>query len=257
MSWGASDAVAGEVVSIAGVAYVLFEGEGRSAGSLSWSSCNPGNIITSEEAERYGAYAGAHNYRFAVFPDEDTGQSAIIHFLQNPVRSGKTILQMMELYAPAHDGPNSPLAYANQIATDLGVGINTVVKLLDADQLTTMADTIRRIEGWAAHDDTRLVFDEDDLPDALAQWLSEHVESSERARADQPYADVLAPASPGIANLQELFNAAGASPQLVADGMFGPKSKAAALAFQQDHGLIADGIVGPGTWRALLDVLNT
>ena len=36
-----------------------------------------------------------------------------------------------------------------------------------------------------------------------------------------------------------------------ADGIFGPKTEAAVLAFQQDHGLDATGIVGEGTYNAL------
>jgi murein DD-endopeptidase MepM/ murein hydrolase activator NlpD len=36
-----------------------------------------------------------------------------------------------------------------------------------------------------------------------------------------------------------------------ADGIFGPKTKAAVIAFQKKHGLTADGIVGPKTWKAI------
>ena len=35
------------------------------------------------------------------------------------------------------------------------------------------------------------------------------------------------------------------------DGIFGEKTKAAVLAFQQSYGLLRDGIVGPGTKQAL------
>ena len=42
---------------------------------------------------------------------------------------------------------------------------------------------------------------------------------------------------------------------LEVDGSFGPATQAATLAFQKKHGLEADGIVGPRTWRALLDTL--
>jgi peptidoglycan hydrolase-like protein with peptidoglycan-binding domain len=36
-----------------------------------------------------------------------------------------------------------------------------------------------------------------------------------------------------------------------ADGIFGPKTKAAVIAFQKKHGLTADGIIGPKTWAKL------
>ena len=42
---------------------------------------------------------------------------------------------------------------------------------------------------------------------------------------------------------------------LEVDGSFGPATQAATLAFQKKHGLTADGIVGPKTWRALFDTL--
>ena len=35
------------------------------------------------------------------------------------------------------------------------------------------------------------------------------------------------------------------------DGLFGPRTRAAVLAFQADAGLVSDGIVGPRTWAAL------
>lgn len=41
---------------------------------------------------------------------------------------------------------------------------------------------------------------------------------------------------------------------IVADGDFGPNTKQAVAAFQQEHGITADGVVSQGTWTALLQV---
>ncbi|MGW4234876.1 peptidoglycan-binding protein [Streptomyces sp. NPDC004980] len=39
---------------------------------------------------------------------------------------------------------------------------------------------------------------------------------------------------------------------LTVDGAFGAKTKSATVAFQKNHKLSADGVIGPNTWRALL-----
>jgi peptidoglycan hydrolase-like protein with peptidoglycan-binding domain len=57
---------------------------------------------------------------------------------------------------------------------------------------------------------------------------------------------------PNVMLLQTLLNFVGAAqPPLVLDGIFGPKTKAAVLKFQQTTGLSADGIVGPLSTQAL------
>ncbi|MEZ4237003.1 MAG: peptidoglycan-binding protein [Myxococcota bacterium] len=52
-----------------------------------------------------------------------------------------------------------------------------------------------------------------------------------------------------VSALQERLAAAGV--QVKPDGKFGPKTKAAVMAFQQANGLAPDGVVGPATSRAL------
>jgi hypothetical protein len=56
---------------------------------------------------------------------------------------------------------------------------------------------------------------------------------------------------PAVATLQQRLNEEGATPPLVADGVFGPRTESAVQAFQASHGLEPDGIVGPLTRAAL------
>jgi hypothetical protein len=53
-----------------------------------------------------------------------------------------------------------------------------------------------------------------------------------------------------VAEVQCLVRRHGFDPQGV-DGSFGPNTKAAVQRFQRSRGLDDDGVVGPGTWRAL------
>lgn len=52
-----------------------------------------------------------------------------------------------------------------------------------------------------------------------------------------------------VRTLQTLLNQQGAN--LVVDGKFGTATKVAVIQFQQQRGLVSDGIVGPKTWAAL------
>ena len=45
-------------------------------------------------------------------------------------------------------------------------------------------------------------------------------------------------------------------PALTADGVFGPATQAAVIAFQRQFGLTADGIIGPVTWQRIVNEYN-
>lgn len=46
-------------------------------------------------------------------------------------------------------------------------------------------------------------------------------------------------------------------PKLSEDGIFGPGTQAAVIAFQRQFGLGADGIIGPSTWNKVVEVYNS
>jgi peptidoglycan hydrolase-like protein with peptidoglycan-binding domain len=52
-----------------------------------------------------------------------------------------------------------------------------------------------------------------------------------------------------VTKLQQLLNAKGIN--LRVDGVFGDETRAAVVKFQQQNGLVVDGIVGTQTWQAL------
>ncbi len=53
------------------------------------------------------------------------------------------------------------------------------------------------------------------------------------------------------AQAQQKLNSAGANPPLKVDGIWGPKSKSALIAFQKANGLTTDGVLGPKSCAAL------
>lgn len=52
-----------------------------------------------------------------------------------------------------------------------------------------------------------------------------------------------------VSELQQLLNAKAI--KITVDGIFGDETRAAVVQFQQQNGLVVDGIVGPQTWQAL------
>ena len=63
---------------------------------------------------------------------------------------------------------------------------------------------------------------------------------------------------PTVRDLQESLNTAvPLQPLLALDGIFGPKTNQRVLTFQKQGGLVADGIVGPMTSKALVAAVIT
>jgi hypothetical protein len=98
--------------------------EGYYPGSIAYTDNNPGNLMY---AGQPGATQGPGG--FAVFDTYADGQQALYNQL-NLYATGAcascngqplTLAQMTAIYAPAGSGGNDPTAYANNLASSLGV----------------------------------------------------------------------------------------------------------------------------------------
>lgn len=96
--------------------------EGWYPGSVAYQNNNPGNLIY---AGQPGASPGPGG--FAVFPTYQAGYQALVNQLALDESRGLTISQEMAKWAPAGQGSNDPVAYANQVSAALGVSPSTTL----------------------------------------------------------------------------------------------------------------------------------
>ena len=61
-------------------------------------------------------------------------------------------------------------------------------------------------------------------------------------------------AGESVKNFQGMYNSYFGN--LAVDGVFGPKTKAEVIKFQESRGLVADGVVGAKTWASLYSLVN-
>ncbi|RTL57719.1 MAG: hypothetical protein EKK46_02675 [Rhodocyclaceae bacterium] len=119
--------------------------ETRTGGSLSWRNYNPGNM----RAGVSGYDAIGRNSGFAIFPDEETGFGAVVANLNTPRYQGLTVGQAIATWAPGSDG-NDPVRYASQVSRWTGLNAETRMNALNSDQVNSVANSIKRYEGWRA-----------------------------------------------------------------------------------------------------------
>lgn len=140
-----------EAIKVGEANYVLYQNEVRTGGSSSWLANNPGNMDLTENTVKWGSYEGKFlqwgKHRFAIFPNEQTGLSAVQAFLRM-FQGKRDITLMMNLFAPAGDVDNNPTQYSESVAKALGVPVTTLVKDLSVAQLGIFAKEIQRVEGW-------------------------------------------------------------------------------------------------------------
>lgn len=127
--------------------YILKNGDKvkRSGGTVAWRNNNPGNIIKSDFAMKNGAIGSSG--RWAVFPDEQTGLTAITKLLKTDGYINLSISKAINKWAPVGDG-NNPDAYAKHVSEMTGLNVNDVIKNLSDADLINIARAIQKVEGW-------------------------------------------------------------------------------------------------------------
>lgn len=113
--------------TLASLASAIQQFEGWFPGSVSYRNNNPGNLKYLGQA---GAL-GADPRGFAVFDSFDSGWQALLDLLAHyrAYYPNWTLLDLMNVYAPARDN-NNPSAYANFIAQQAGIAMDTTLKEL-------------------------------------------------------------------------------------------------------------------------------
>lgn len=125
--------------------YVVYEDHVKVGGTIAWRNNNPGNIERGGFAESQGGLPT--NGRFAVFPDVETGASAISALLKDRYGT-RTIRQTMERYAPRSE--NNTEAYIAHIVQHTGLRDDRTIESLSNDELASMVAAIRSREGVVA-----------------------------------------------------------------------------------------------------------
>lgn len=115
-------------------------------GSLAWRNNNPGNLLPGKLP--YKNAIGVDKRGLAIFPDYNSGWTALHDVLRSNVYANLSIADAMKKYAPASDPRNDPVAYAIRIQQLTGLDTTRFVKELDDSELQKMMSAIRLVEGF-------------------------------------------------------------------------------------------------------------
>jgi hypothetical protein len=120
---------------------------GKSGGSRSWRNNNPGNLEYNEYTKSLGAVGS--DGRFAIFPDEATGDKA----RENMLFEGKnykdlTLSQAVNRYAPGHE--NNVPAYINAVQSGVGPSFDPNKRMSEytPEERNAVLKSMKKHEGW-------------------------------------------------------------------------------------------------------------
>jgi hypothetical protein len=129
----------------------------RDGGTLSWRDNNPGNMQSGRFTSTNGAIGENQNHhpRQAIFPDSSTGTQAMRNRLTSPEWAGKTLQEAIDTWAPARGG-NDPVRYGAFVSGTANVPPDTRLDSLSSGQLDSVADAMKRYEGWCPGQSTKV-----------------------------------------------------------------------------------------------------
>jgi hypothetical protein len=117
--------------------------ETRSGVSQAWRNNNPGDI--KGKLHLYGSIGV--NGEFLIFSSEQDGFNGIIKNLKQSDYQVITVAAAIKKMAPSADH-NDPVTYAKHVKSWTGIESDTKVSKLNETQLETVANAIKRQEGW-------------------------------------------------------------------------------------------------------------
>lgn len=118
--------------------------ETRVGGNWTWRNQNPGNLGAGVWANRHGAIGKAGG--FAIFPDYETGRTAIFDLLQGPDYRNQTIWDAIPHYAPASDN-NNVKRYRKAVQQLTGLDMQRKIADLTKKELESLVNAIEQVEG--------------------------------------------------------------------------------------------------------------
>lgn len=113
----------------------------RYGGSRAWRNNNPGNITPGTFQGQIGKAGG-----FGIYNSEAAGRAAIPDLLSRPAYQALTVGNAIAKWAPPNK--NNTEAYKAAVQNMTGISADTLMNTLSQDQLQSVSDAIRNVEGW-------------------------------------------------------------------------------------------------------------
>ncbi|HEY9130709.1 MAG TPA: XVIPCD domain-containing protein [Dyella sp.] len=248
-------------------------------GTVAWRNNNPGNLKfeyagssdTTARTQRTKARALARaqadyqgvvdldQWGNAIFESYEAGRKAQKKLLQNERMNDKTVEQLVKSYSTAdysgntHHANQVAIIYATADAQGQDLHEKKVVDM-SPEELNALADGLAKAEHWKAGSVERTQpLTEEQLRDTLAASSPTKAASAGPSTAMHRQGDRSAAVGQLQQDLTELGFTARDGQSIAVDRHFGPRTREAVEAFQQAHGLRADGIAGPATLAALAE----